>query len=123
MSKEKKFKAVNFLGYDYRINVLLVRVITIFLLVLNVLSVVFVLSNERFYVSNPNPYDVPNPLYDYPKEKIVPEYVRSMEFLPPNSSYGYKMPMFFQMMPFLSFMVLIGGALFNDRKYNKGVLF
>lgn len=123
MSKEKKFKDVNFLGYDYRVNVLLVRLITIFLLVLNVFSVVFVLSNERFYVSNPNPYEVLNPLYEYPKEKIVPDYVRGMEFLPPYSEYGYKLPMFFQMMPFFSFMVLLIGVLFNDRKYNKGVLF
>ena len=121
---KSKFKSLSLSNGDvYRVSVLLVRVVTLFLLLINVFSVVWIMSHERFYLTNDNPVEVDNPLYNYPKEKAVPQYLRDMPSLPPYSSYGYDLPMIFQMMPFFSFMFLLGSALFNDRKFNKGVLF
>ena len=106
-------------GYrEYKINKNYVRVLRLIILFYAFFSLFFVASHDLYYLSNPSDSFVLNPLYDS-KAFFVPESVSSMEFIPPNSSYGYKMPSFVSDTFIYCLMIILSFGIANHLKFNK----
>ena len=111
-------KGFSILKSGYRVNVLLVRLVVVALLILNVWGVVFVLSHDRFYITNDSYNAVENPFYltNFP---AIPDYISAKEFLPPFFEAGFKSPPFVADIPIYSFIILFLAGVFNHFKFNK----